>query len=104
MKSYFPSKPLPPESHLRTRKMPQAGYKPLIFNRFPIHAVRLGTCAIHLRQPNLPRWISIQLQEGTEDKEQIWLGFEHYVGAGVEGFCGGIGDLCVHEFRRNIFR
>lgn len=77
--SNFPETPtlmlqgLPPKSHLSPGKMPQTLDEALVFDRLtiPRQAIVGVTRAIHLGESNVPRWVSIQLQERSEDQEKI---------------------------------
>ena len=53
--------------------MPQTLDEALVFDRLtiPRQAIVGVTRAIHLGESNVPRWVSIQLQERSEDQEKI---------------------------------
>lgn len=54
-------------------KMPQTLDEALVFDRLAIsrQAIVGVAGAIHLGESNVPRWVSIQLQERSEDQEKI---------------------------------
>lgn len=64
---------LPPKSHLSPGKMPQTLHETPVFDRLAIpRQTIVGVArAVHLCESNVPRWVSIQLQEWTKDQEEI---------------------------------